>query len=559
MNNEWLSASQKIKQVISYRPRLSPEALTLWVVLLFTLFYNVPFWQKVLSGYTLIDLRSWGYALSVFVVLTSLQYIVFVVFAFRLSVKWLLSLLIVIASCVSYFTGNYGTYFDTSMLDNVLQTDMQEARELLTVGFCIHSLVFGALPIAIVWRVRIIKTSLTISVFRHLSYMLVGVMFLGASVFMAYQGLSSLMRNDKELRYLVTPGNYIVSMAQVLASSGPVANMPRLSVGADATMAFHEGEKPMLLVMVIGETVRAENWGLNGYERQTTPTLAQRPALLNFPNMTSCGTSTAVSLPCMFSELGHDNYDKAYAQQHESLLDVLKHAGIDVTWLDNQSGCKGVCDGVASVTLAPADYPALCDGGRCLDEALVEALKDQIEKVPSNTKVVVLHQLGNHGPSYYQRYPPAFEHYTPTCMTSDLAQCSQASITNSYDNSIVYTDSVLSQVIDTLSEQSGYEAAMIYVSDHGESLGEKGLYLHGIPYAIAPDEQTKVPMVWWLSPEMARRQRVDTICLGRIAKKPASHDNLFHSVLGLLDVATEDYQQDLDISRPCREPSKAGS
>ena len=559
MNKYIVLAGQRSKQVINYRPRLSPEALTLAVVLLFTLFYNLSFWQEVFSDYALNDWRSWGNVAGLFVVLTSLQYVVFVVLAFRLSVKWLLSILVIIASCVSYFTGNYGTYFDTSMIDNVLQTDMQEARELFTAGFFIHLLTFGVFPIAIIWRVQIIKTSLATSIVRHLSYMLMGLVFLIVSVFMAYQGLSSLMRNDKALRYLVTPGNYIVSMAQVLASSGPITDTPRLPVGIDATMVAHPGEKPMLLVIVVGETVRAANWGLNGYERQTTPMLEQQAALVNFPNMVSCGTSTAASLPCMFSERGHDNYDKAYAQQHESLLDVLKHAGLDVTWLDNQSGCKGVCDGVTSTTLASDDYPALCDEGRCLDEALVEALSRQIETAPSNSKVVVLHQLGNHGPSYYQRYPSAFEYYTPTCVTSDLSQCSQASITNSYDNSLRYTDSVLSQVIDTLSEQSGYEAAMIYVSDHGESLGEKGLYLHGIPYSIAPDEQTRVPMVWWLSPAMARRQQIDTTCLGQVAANPASHDNLFHSVLGLLDVTTDVYQQTLDISQPCRESHAVSS
>lgn len=551
MNRNLLLCYEALVSVLDYRPRMSSEQLTFWVTLLFTALYNIPFWQSVLSGYDLSEAGSWGVAISMFATMTSLQFIVFVLFAFHWSTKVLLTLLLFIASCVSYFTSNYGTYFDTTMLDNVLQTDVKEARELFTTGLFLHSLLFFALPTVMIWRVRLKKAPWPKAVFRRLVYWLGGVAILLASVMLSYQDLSSLMRNNKELRYLVTPGNYLVSLGQVLASDTPSANAPRLPVGTDAMLASDEGEKPMLLVIVVGETVRAANWGLNGYERQTTPKLAQQQSVVNFPSVTSCGTSTAVSLPCMFSLPGHDAYEKAYAQQHESLLDVLKHAGLNVIWLDNQSGCKGVCDGVTSLTLAAEDYPELCEGGRCLDEALVEALKTQIGKQQPDDTVIVLHQLGNHGPSYYQRYPAAYEQFTPACTTSDLSQCSQEEITNSYDNAILYTDHILNQVIETLSSQSGYAASMVYLSDHGESLGEKGLYLHGIPYAIAPSEQTQVPMLWWLSPDFAQRQGIDTACLAQIANRPASHDNLFHSVLGLLHVSTEIYREELDISRQC--------
>ncbi len=551
MNRKLLLCYEALASVLDYRPCMSSEQLTLWVTFLFTILYNIAFWQSALAGYELNEVGSWSMAISMFAVMTSLQFIVFVPFVFRWSTKIILTLMLFVASCVSYFTSHYGTYFDTTMLDNVLQTDVKEARELFTTGLLLHMLIFFALPAVIIWQVRLEKASWSKAIFRRLAYFLGGVTVLLVSVMFSYQGLSSLMRNHKELRYLVTPGNYLISLSQVLASDTLSANAPRLPVGSDAMIVAGEGKKPMLLVIVVGETVRAANWGLNGYERQTTPELAQQQSIFNFPSVTSCGTSTAVSLPCMFSLPGHDAYEKAYAREHESLLDLLKHAGLKVFWLDNQSGCKGVCDGVMSLTLAAEDYPELCEGGRCLDEALVEALKAQIEKQHPDDTVIVLHQLGNHGPSYYQRYPAAYERFTPTCTTSDLSQCSQEEITNSYDNAILYTDHILNQVIETLSSQSAYAASMIYLSDHGESLGEKGLYLHGIPYAIAPNEQTQVPMLWWLSSDFAQRQGINTACLAQIANRPASHDNLFHSVLGLLNISTEVYREELDISRQC--------
>ncbi|MCD1587710.1 phosphoethanolamine--lipid A transferase [Halomonas sp. IOP_14] len=539
-----------------YRPILSTEQLVLWAVVIFSVFYNAPFWQQALVGYDLLAVQTWLTFANMFLVMTCIHFLVFVSLVIRTLVKPLLTLLFLIAAFVSYFTTYYGTYFDTSMLDNVLQTDTNEARELLTAGLLIHLAIFFGLPTLIIWRVKIAPSTWKKAVLRRSAYYLASTTILLLAIVLSYQEVSSLMRNNKELRYLVTPGNYIVSMAQAVFSQHASANTVRSPVGEDARISSQVGDKPTLLIIVVGETARAANWGLNGYERQTTPKLAQQPDVINFSDVTACGTSTAASLPCMFSLPGRADYVKFYAQQHESLLDVLAHAGLEVTWLDNQSGCKGVCEGVTTKALSPEDYASLCQDGRCLDEALVQALTMQISSTPTD-QVIVLHQLGNHGPSYYQRYPADYERFVPACTTADLAKCSRDAITNSYDNAILYTDTVLNQVIETLKRQDDYAAAMIYLSDHGESLGEKGLYLHGIPYAIAPDEQTHVPMVWWLSSTFSQQQGLDTDCLHQISDKAASHDNLFHSVLGLLGVSSTVYQQEQDISQTCRQPNSS--
>ncbi|MCH4810395.1 phosphoethanolamine transferase [Vreelandella neptunia] len=547
-----LSLPSKIVDTVwHYRPLFSTEKIVLWAVVIFSAFYNVPFWQQVFTGYDLLDVKTWLTFANMFLVITCLNYLTFISIAFRTLVKPLLTLLFLIAAFVSYFTSYYGTYFDTSMLDNVLQTDTNEAQELLTPGLLIHLVIFFCLPTIMIWRVKITPSTWKKAMLRRSAYCLASTAILLLAICLSYQDVSSLMRNNKELRYLITPGNYIVSMAQALSSQHASANTVRSPVGEDASISSQVGDKPTLLVIVVGETVRAANWGLNGYERQTTPKLAKQPDVINFSDVSSCGTSTAVSLPCMFSLPGRADYAKSYAQQHESLLDVLAHAGLEVTWLDNQSGCKGVCDGVTTKTLSPEEYASLCPDGRCLDEALVQALTKQISDTSAD-QVVVLHQQGNHGPSYYQRYPADFERFVPACASADLAKCSREDITNSYDNAILYTDTVLDQVIETLKRQDGYATAMIYLSDHGESLGENGIYLHGIPYAIAPDKQTDVPMVWWLSSSFSQQQGLDMSCLRQVSDQAASHDNLFHSVLGLLGVVTDVYLQKKDISQTCR-------
>ncbi|WP_227369331.1 phosphoethanolamine transferase [Halomonas sp. M20] len=535
-----------------YRLCMGPERLTLVTTLTFTLLYNLAFWRSTLAGHDPTAPGTWLLAAGYAVVLTSLQYVVFLLFVSRWTVKPLLALLILIAAAVSYFTNSYGTYFDSTMITNVLQTDTQEAGELLTGGFLLHMTLFAVLPILLLSRIHIPVVSWRRALLRRTGYLSLSAVVLVASVFLMYQHLSPLMRNQPELRYLVTPGNYIVSMERVLATNDQVAPQERLPLENDASITDHPNQKPALLVIVVGETVRAANWGLNGYSRQTTPELAQRD-VINYSEVSACGTSTAVSVPCMFSPLGHEDYDKSYIAHHESLLDVLQHAGIDVTWLDNQSGCKGVCNGVVNASISAKDYPSLCQNGRCFDEALAEELKRRIEQSTGDT-VIVLHELGNHGPSYYQRYPDAFRDLTPTCDNADLSKCTQQEIVNSYDNAILYNDRVLSDMVDFLDQQQRFAASLIYLSDHGESLGENGVYLHGLPYIIAPDEQTQVPMVWWISGVMRKRTGIDATCLKTKADEPYSHANLFHTVLGILDVTTEIYRPTLDIGRSCRAP-----
>lgn len=540
-----------------WRPVVSSEGLLLLLSLYFTLACNTSFWRALLAGRGADD-GTLTYALAVGIALTAVHFLLIAPLLGRRTAKPLLAALILVAASASHFAGQFGVYFDPGMLRNVLQTDVAEARELLTPGLFLDVLALALPPLVLLQRLRLRRRGLARTLaLRAAASVLAAIVAVGAlgSVFKDFSGQ---MRNHKELRYLVTPLAPLWSLARVVTSDARAATAPRRPVGTDARLgaSWQTAAKPALFVIVVGESARAASWALNRSAGQptvhdTTPELARRD-VINFPMVTSCGTNTEVSVPCMFSMQGRRNYDETEIRNSESLLNVLQHAGLRVAWIDNQSGCKGVCAGVETLRPDPTVLPALCQGGRCLDEALLESGRALLRDNHGNL-VLVLHQLGNHGPAYFRRYPDAFRRFTPTCDEEELSKCSREQIVNSYDNALLYTDHVLGRTIDLLkSLEHQYDTALLYVSDHGESLGENGIYLHGLPYAIAPREQTQVPMVMWFSPGYAARNRLDSGCLRAQAAKPVAHDNLFHTMLGLLDVVTADRDGALDLAASCR-------
>jgi lipid A ethanolaminephosphotransferase len=377
---------------------------------------------------------------------------------------------------------------------------------------------------------------------------------IGGVALVNYQGLSSLFRNHHELRLMVVPSNYIGASFGYLGEQVTSARQPFVKIGEDAERnpTWQAHGRKSLTVLVVGESARAENFGVLGYNRDTTPKLGKEAGLIAFTDVHSCGTETAVSVPCMFSNMGRKDYNASKAKNEEGLLDVLKRAGLEVIWRDNQSGCKGTCDRVTLDDVSNLKDPVLCANSECRDEILLQGLQHFIDTLDKDT-VLVLHQMGSHGPEYFKRYPKEYERFTPVCESNALNNCSRESIVNGYDNTLVYTDHVLSTLIDLLrSNQDKVDTAMLYLSDHGESLGEYNLFLHGTPYMLAPDQQKHVAMLAWFSDSYQKSFSVDTHCLQLSREKPLSQDNLFHSMLGLLEVNSKVYNQDLDLFAGCR-------
>ena len=527
-------------------------AVSFWI----TLTCNAPLWRAVLKERGLATPESWLFIAGFGVSLTALHFLPPALLGSRRTLKACLALFLGIASTAGFFTERFGIFIDPDMARNVLSTDSREAGEFLTWGLFAHLAIYLAFPLFILQRIELMPRSLKKAIFIRGTSLAAAMLFCAAGLMLNFQTLAAMMRNHKEIRYLITPGNVIYSFMRAL--SGHTVNTPphKRIVAPDASLgpSWKKRKKPVLFVIVAGETARAASWGKrvgpDGVPRNTTPELDKHD-IISFPQAASCGTSTEISLPCMFSHLGHRHYNKKTINESESLLHVLNRAGLRVVWLDNQSGCKGVCSGLEVQRLHKSADAGLCDGSYCLDEILLknlEALADGQKNL-----VLTLHPLGNHGPAYYKRYPPAFRRFEPTCDTADLSKCGREEIINSYDNAIAYSGHFLARVIAFLqAREKEYDTALFYASDHGESLGENGLFLHGVPYAIAPKEQTHVPMFLWLSPNYARSFGLNTACLHRAAKNPVSHDNLFHTVLGMLDIGTRARDPGLDLSTTCR-------
>jgi lipid A ethanolaminephosphotransferase len=352
------------------------------------------------------------------------------------------------------------------------------------------------------------------------------------------------------LRYLINPLNYIVAIKKY-SDQRWVVERPIQSLGTDAYVLTQAGRgKKNLTILVLGETARASNYSLNGYTHNTNPKLAQQD-IVNFNNTWSCGTATAISVPCMFSNLGHDNYTDDVAKHQENLLDVLQHAGVKVAWRDNNSGCKGVCARVETTEMWALKDPVHCVDGECYDDILFRDLQAYVDNLKQDA-VIVLHLQGSHGPTYHLRYPKEFAVFKPFCDSNQLEDCTREEVVNVYDNTILYTDHVLNNVIEFLQKNTAQRnTAMVYMSDHGESLGENGVYLHGLPYFMAPDDQKHVPFIVWLSDQYAANSGIDKTCLKAHSSEQYSHDNLFHSMLGLMDVESTTYNPALDVFAAC--------
>lgn len=528
-----------------------------WVTLIASAFllagFNLVLWQHLFE-ITASDGQGIVMRVAFGAMILAAFNIVLTLLAFRPVMKPVLTLIFMVSASVAYFMGQYGVLIDTGMLRNFAQTNATEVRDLLSLKLLVYILLLGVLPSLLLWQIPVNYRRWHRELLSKALVTVASVAVIGGVALVNYQGLSSLFRNHHELRLMVVPSNYIGASFGFLREQVASAHQPFVKLGEDAQRnpAWQTHGRKSLTVLVVGESARAENFGILGYDRDTTPKLSKEAGLIAFTDVHSCGTETAVSVPCMFSDMGRKNYNASKAKNQEGLLDVLKRAGLDVIWRDNQSGCKGTCDRVTLDDVSNLKDPVLCANSECRDEILLQGLQHFIDTLDKDT-VLVLHQMGSHGPEYFKRYPKEYEHFTPVCESNALNNCSRESIVNGYDNTLVYTDHVLSTLIDLLrSNQNKVDTAMLYLSDHGESLGEYNLFLHGTPYMLAPEQQKHVAMLAWFSDSYQKSFSVDANCLQQSREKPLSQDNLFHSMLGLLEVKSKVYNQNLDMFAGCR-------
>ncbi|WP_129504347.1 phosphoethanolamine transferase [Aeromonas veronii] len=525
----------------------------LLLVLFFALVLN---WPIFLHFYTVLSALTHvkaGFAISIPLVLIAALNAVFIPFTFRFVLKPFFTVLILTGSIVSYAMLKYGVIFDAGMIQNIVETNSGEAGAYLNGSVALWFLLTGLLPVLVLWSLRIRYPARWYQgLALRAGVLAISLLFIGGVAALYYQDYASVGRNNKSLAKEIVPANYVHGLYKYGRDVLFATQIPYQQLGTDARVVAR-GSKPTLMFLVVGETARSQNYSLNGYGKATNSFTAKEQGVVSFKDVRSCGTATAVSVPCMFSNLTRRGYDDQLASSRDGLLDVLQHAGVSVLWKENDGGCKGVCRNVPTIEILPKSYPALCQGESCYDEVLLEGLDQQIAGMKGN-KLVAFHLMGSHGPTYFRRYPASERVFMPDCPRSDIENCSNEELVNTYDNTIRYTDKVVGLLIDKLkSLESQYDVGLVYLSDHGESLGAMGLYLHGTPYKFAPDDQTRVPLLTWFSPQLQADRQLDMGCLAvEASSQRFSHDNLFHSMLGIMDVQTSVYDNKLDLFKPCR-------
>ena len=517
----------------------APRLIVLTSVFL-AVFYNYAFFRNVAVFYPL----TWEKLLflcSLSLMLVCFTALMLMVVSSKYTLKPVLMMVLVVSSLASYFMNTFNIVIDSGMIRNTVQTNTAESMDLLNFKLLFHFVLLGVLPSVLIYKAKIHYGSLKTELLSKLKWTTVLLAIVLAAGFSFSKYYFSFFREHKNLRYYANPIAWVASTAVFVDHSWKTGKATVRPIGTDAAIPPSDTDRE-LTTLVGDETVRADRFSLNGYVKETNPLLAKED-VINFPRFYSSGTSTAVSVPSMFSVFGRNGYSDKKARETENLLDVLNHAGVHVLWRDNNSSSKGVADRVPYEDFQSPKTNPLCDV-ECRDEGMLSGLQDYIDRTDRGDILIVLHQMGNHGPAYYKRYPKEFEKFTPVCKSNQLEECTTEQIENAYANAVLYTDYFLSRVIDLLKRNSNaFETAMVYMSDHGESLGENGLYLHGFPYFMAPDSQKHVPAVMWFGNTF----KIDRESLRAKSQGSFSHDNLFHTMLGLMEVQTSVYNKRLDI------------
>jgi lipid A ethanolaminephosphotransferase len=495
------------------------------VALFIMLTGNLSLFKKLVEVYP-VSLENLPFLLSLTLFFTLATMLFLLLVSYGRASRWTLAFFLVASSQAAYYMDQYGVVIDTVMIDNIVATNMQEAAGLLNMNLALRTIFLGLIPAWLVVHYQPEIQSFKAEFKSRILLLLVLIFTLFAVVAPFTAGYATFIREHKMARMFANPSYFTYSGILYLTQKFKSTEVVALQQTATDTVEIGNKLKNELIILVVGETARADRFSLNGYTKTTNPELSKQN-VVSLTNVSSCGTSTGESVPCMFSVMKRKHFDREDALHIENALDVLAENGVQILWRDNNSDSKGVAvrmqyENFRSPTLNP-----VCDE-ECRDIGMLSGLDKFIAAKGSKDILIVLHQMGNHGPEYYRRYPKEFERFTPSCKSSDLKNCTQQEIDNAYDNAILYTDFFLSQVIEFLKKYDGqYETAMLYVSDHGESLGEHGIYLHAAPYIIAPKEQTHIPAIVW----MGQHFDYKTDQLKPYRDYALSHDDLFCMLL----------------------------
>ena len=488
--------------------------------LLFILFHY-PFFKFVFNN---VDYKSFtGVSIIVSLVIAMLvanAFALFLIFFFsRLVGKILLVLFFIINAVAVYFINTYSVIIDESMIGNVLNTNYSESSSFFSIKLVLYVVLLGILPSIFIIKAKII----TVTVKKFLVSISLTLLFLLTLAFANASNWLWIDKNSKTLGGLAMPWSYAVNIP--LFYIHQFKKNEKEILLPDATI---KDNQKSVVILVIGESARSENFSLYGYPKNTNPLLSKIPNVSHF-NATSDATYTTAGVK---SIVEHENTDELY----EILPNYLYRNNVDVIWRTTNWGEPPVH--IKNYQNREALMPN-CKGDGCdYDGILLSGLKEQILASKKNKILIVLHTSTSHGPTYSKKYPAKFEIFKPVCNSVELGNCSHTELVNAYDNTIVYTDYLLANVIKDLKQLQEYKSAMIFVSDHGESLGENNLYMHGLPRSIAPKQQYEIPFIVWTSDNSARQMKPNKIL---------TQNYVFHSVLNFLNIQSPVYKEQMNI------------
>ena len=540
--------------------KIKPISLIVFNLLLaiwLGVFLNIAFFEKIrmLTPYN--GVKAGLFVVASIIIVVAAYNFIFQFFNWKWTAKPLAIALVFIGGFAAYAVNTLGVLITSDQIQNLVQTDIAEARDTWSWHLLTWTLGMTVVPIIVILMMKIKPEPIIRQLLHKVIASVVSLAMVLGLLFVFYVDFAAIFRENRDLKGMISPQNMIASFASYYKKKAPKENLPLVVYGEDAVMQKAQATSlPKLMVLVVGETARAENFSLNGYSKNTNPKLSQQD-ILNFSRVSSCGTATAVSVPCMFSGMPRKEYEERLASHREGLLDIAQRAGYQVTWIDNNSGCKGTCDRVNQFKIPEPLQQKWCKDKECFDDILIDSFKAYLATIPQDDnrpRLIVLHQMGSHGPAYYKRVPAQFKVFKPTCDTNAIQGCSREALLNSYDNTLLYTDYVLDSLIETLKNTTKYQTALWYLSDHGESTGESGMYLHGAPYAIAPTQQTHIPMLMWFSTVWKNQAKQQVKCLAQQGRQELSQDNLFPTMLSLLDVKSKVIDPNNDMLAACPNP-----
>ena len=538
----------------------SPSMFALVVSVLLVTLYNLRFWNELFDKVLTPSLEEIAFILSIFVTLVLAHATILLLVPRLLPLRIVTAAIFLLAALVAFFSDSYAVIIDEEMIRNLVETDAQEAGAFLVPRLAAYVVLLGLVPAIWALRVRLIAPPFGLGILHRFTFIVVAISIIAGLLWAFFPHYTSFFSEHKS-RKLLNPAQPIFAAVTYFndSAASDVAFIDHPG-GQARRLPSAKRDAPLLLFLAIGETARAHNFQLGGYARPTNPKLSRLQDVYYFDNVASCATSTAASVPCIFSPHGRSALDVDEARRHTNLLDTLEFAGFNVEWRENNSSSKGVAARIRTKSYLANAKESGCYRESCYDEQMLVGLSQELKNLNQDS-VIVFHDMGSHGPAYWRRYPRRFARFKPECKTSELWKCSVESVVNTYDNSLVYTDYVLAQRIDFLKSLSDrIDSLLIYVSDHGESLGERGIYLHGAPYAFAPATQTRVPLLIWMSEGYRRRFSIDNGCLQSQSQNRLSHDNVYHTVLGALGLRNGFYQRTLDLFGRCNaiRPSTIG-